>query len=94
MGFPAEIFMTIKEYIKKSDWQYECETKPCRYMNVDVNFLNNEKAEDETQFSIRAYDVEELDQLFNDFCKENGFNRNTVTCIAIVQMAETMDELD
>ena len=63
-------------------------------MNVDISFLNNEKAEDETQFSIRAYDVEELDQLFNDFCKENGFNRNTVTCIAIVQMAETMDELD
>ena len=86
--------MTIKEYIIKNGWQYECETKPCRYMNVDVNFLNNEKSEDETQFSIRAYDVEELDQLFNDFCKENGFNRNTVTCVTIVQMAETMGELN
>lgn len=86
--------MTIKEYIKKNGWQVECETKPCRYINVDVNFLNNEKAEDETQFSIRAYDVEELDQLFNDFCKENGFNRNTVTCVTIVQMAETMGELN
>lgn len=86
--------MTSKEYIKKNGWQVDCETKPCRYMNVDVNFLNNEKAEDETQFSIRAYDVEELDQLFNDFCKENGFKKNTVTCVTIVQMAETMDELD
>ena len=89
-----ELGITIKECIKKNGWQYECETKPCRYMNVDISFLNNEKAEDETQFSIRAYDVEELNQLFNDFCKENGFKKNTVTCIAIVQMAETMDELD
>lgn len=86
--------MTSKEYIKKNGWQVDCETKPCRYMNVDVNFLNNEKAEDETQFSIRAYDVEELDQLFNDFCKENGLKKNTVTCVTIVQMAETMDELN
>ena len=86
--------MTIKEYIKKNGWQVECETKPCRYMNVDVNFLNNEKAEDETQFSIRAYDADELDQLFNDFCKENGFKKNSVTCVTIVQMAETMEELD
>lgn len=86
--------MTIKEYIKKNGWQVECETKPCRYMNVDVSFLNNEKVEDETQFSIRAYDSDELNQLFANFCKENGFKRNTVTCVTIVQMAETMDELD
>lgn len=86
--------MTIKEYIKKIGWQFECETKPCRYMNVDVSFLNNEKVEDETQFSIRAYDSDELNQLFANFCKENGFKRNTVTCVTIVQMAETMDELD
>lgn len=86
--------MTIKEYIKKNGWQVECETKPCRYMNVDVSFLSNEKVEDETQFSIRAYDSDELNQLFANFCKENGFKQNTVTCVTIVQMAETMDELD
>lgn len=89
-----ELGITIKECIKKNGWQYECETKPCRYMNVDVSFVNSDGRDDETQFSIKAYDADELSRLFADFCKENGFKKNSVTCVTIVQMAETMEELD
>lgn len=86
--------MTIKQYMKENGWQVACASKPCRYMNVDINFLNNSKLEDETQFSIRAYDIDDLAELFEAFCKENGFKKNTVTSVTIVQMADTRDELD
>lgn len=32
--------------------------------------------DDETQFT--AYDIKELEELWNDFCKENGFRKNSV----------------
>ena len=86
--------MNIKEHIKKIGLNVEVESKKCRYMNVDVSFVNSDGRDDETQFSIKAYDADELSRLFADFCKENGFKKNSVTCIAIVQMAETMEELD
>lgn len=62
-------------------------------MNVDVSFINSEGREDETQFSIKAYDTQDLSDLFNDFCKENNFKRDTVFAITVVEMADTMDEL-
>ena len=86
--------MNIKEHIKKIGWNVEAESKKCRYMNVDVSFVNSEGRDDETQFSIKAYDADELSRLFADFCKENGFKKNSVTCVTIVQMTETMEELD
>ena len=85
--------MTIKQYIKKYGWGLGCDSKPCRAMNVDIDFINNEGKLDETQFSINAYNVNELDELFTEFCKENNFKRNTVTNISIVEMADSIDEL-
>lgn len=39
--------------------------------------------EDETQFeSVKT--LEELSDLFRDFCKENGFKKNTVTYVEAV----------
>ena len=48
--------MTIKQYFKNGGaWNFECDTKgPYRFMNVDVSFLNDQKMEDEIQFSISA----------------------------------------
>ena len=86
--------MNIKEHIKKIGWNMEADYKNCRYMNVDVSFVNSDGRDDETQFSIKAYDADELSRLFADFCKENGFKKNSVTCVTIVQMAATMEELD
>ena len=85
--------MTIKQYTKKCGWQIECDLKLCGAMTVDVAFIDKEGKEDETQFDIRAFDRQELSDLFADFCKENKLPRNTVINIIIVQMADTMEEL-
>ena len=84
--------MTIKQYIKKYGWNLECKSKICWAMNVNIGF-SNEGQDDETQFSIEAYDVDELNNLFADFCKENGFKQNTVTYITIVEMADSIEDL-
>ncbi|MBM6803890.1 hypothetical protein H6B07_14735 [Mediterraneibacter glycyrrhizinilyticus] len=85
--------MTIKQFIKKYGWQMECTSKPGKAMSVDIDFVDSEGREDETQMDIKAYDTQELSQLFSDFCKENKFPQNTVTYIAVVQIADTMEEL-
>lgn len=86
--------MTVKEFIRKQGWVVECETKPCRWMEVNISFENPQKKEDETSFDIHAYNVDELTNLFMDFCKENEFPFNTVTSITIVAMASTYEELE
>ena len=86
--------MTIKKYLSTHGWEAECDSVPCNVMNVDVVFTNAEGHEDETEFSIAAYDSDELEQLYRDFCEENGFRQDTVLRVCIVQMADCMEELD
>ena len=86
--------MTIRQYIRKYGWEIDCIPKACRAMNVDVGFINDENREDETELDIMAYDEAELSNLFRDFCRENGFPQNTVTHIVVVQMADSMEELE
>lgn len=83
--------MTVREFIKKNGWQSECDTHKAKKMSVDVDFLNPNKEEDETQFDIAAFDVKELATLFADFCKENKFALNTVTNVVIVAVDDKMD---
>jgi hypothetical protein len=86
--------MTIRQYIKKNGWRNECELVPdYRYMIVHINFLNKNKAEIETSLDIKAFDEHDLSSLFNNFCKENSFPRNTVTGVTVVASAVTMEEL-
>jgi len=85
--------MTVKQWIKKHGWQRDCDARRCRYMSVDVGFVNSEGREDETQLDIGAYDMEELSSLFADFCRENKFPQNTVHGVTIVKMAGTMEAL-
>lgn len=63
------------------------------YMIVHINFLNKNKAEIETSLDIKAFDEHDLSSLFNNFCKENSFPRNTVTGVTVVASAVTMEEL-
>lgn len=88
--------MTIKQCIKKRGWGTDIDLNvPHRSMEVDIVFMNDEGREDETEFCINAYDVNELDELFTEFCKENGLKRNTVTNIIIVRTyEETADKVD
>lgn len=86
--------MTIKQYIRKHGLQYDCDPGLHRAMSVVIAFINDNGENDETEFSVTISDpVNELDELFSDFCKENRFTRNTVTYIAVVRAAETMDKL-
>lgn len=85
--------MTVRQYIRKYGWQIECEPNACRAMSVDIGFMDPDGRDDETQFDIAAYDERELSGLFDGFCKENHFRRNTVIGITIVQTADTMEDL-
>ena len=42
-----------------------------------IGFINMDGQEDETE--LDAYNMTELEELYRDFCKENGFRQNTVT---------------
>lgn len=44
-----------------------------------IGFINTDGQDDETEFD--AYNMDDLETLFRDFCKENGFRQNTVTYV-------------
>lgn len=75
--------MTIRSFVKKHGWQTECDVAMARRMTVDINFENDGNP-DETEFDIAAYNVNELSNLFADFCRENKLKANTVTGVTIV----------
>lgn len=80
--------------IEKMDWQMECDASvPYRAMTVQVGFSHAENEMDETEFCINAYDAKELTELFEGFCKENGFEDVSVESISVVRVAATLDEL-
>ena len=41
-----------------------------------IGFINTDGQEDETE--LDGYNLTELEKLYRDFCKENGFRQNTV----------------
>lgn len=59
--------MTIRQIIKNYGWKMKCDTKPDRFMSVDVGFIDEKGKEDETQMDINSYDEQELSELFADF---------------------------
>lgn len=44
-----------------------------------IGFINTNDQEDETEFD--AYNLKELEELYEEFCRENGFKQNTVTYV-------------
>ena len=55
------------------------------YWNINVGFRNSESRHDETQFDIvpACFDTDrrkcrELEELWKEFCRENGFRTNSV----------------
>lgn len=80
--------------IEKMDWQMECDASvPYRAMTVQVGFSHAENEMDETEFCINAHDAKELTELFEGFCKENGFQDVSIESISIARVAATLDEL-
>ena len=44
-----------------------------------IGFINTDGQEDETE--LDGFNLMELEELYRDFCKENGFRQNTVTYV-------------
>ena len=92
--------MTIKNIVKEKGWIMECESKSCRYMSVQVSFMNPEYLSyDETEFDIAAYNDTELQDLFKTFCKESFGDSwkkafNSVNAVIITQCGDTLSDLE
>lgn len=63
------------------------------YWNINVQFTNSERREDETQFDIKPHrfdcgigKCDDLVELWRDFCKENGYRQNSVIGICFANM--------
>lgn len=61
------------------------------YLNVNIQFINSNGREDETQmdvlpayFDYGAGKCHEIELLWKEFCKENKFYQNSVTAVYIV----------
>ena len=44
-----------------------------------IGFINMDGQQYETE--LDAYNMTKLQELYNDFCKENWFRQNTVICV-------------
>lgn len=85
--------MTVKEHIKQNGWNMETNIGTGdRVASVNVGFDNNGR-EDETQFDITILDCDELQKLFEEFCKEEGCKADSVLYVDVVAAAPTFDEL-
>lgn len=86
---------TVKEYFANGGlFQFEhCNPYSTHWFSVDVDFSHDECENDETQFDIRAYDMLELNELFEGFIKENNFKNVQITSITVVKWAPTEDGL-
>lgn len=75
-------------------FRVECNTKTTdQYMNCQVVFLNDTKCQDETEFSLRAYDKEELASLFMAFCKEARVVKPQILGIYVVETSDRLELL-
>ena len=87
-----EIKDAIKLYCKnKPNAGFCVPTDELGYWNVNIDFLNNNKMEDQTQFDIKPSSFDygigkciELVELWKEFCKENSIKQNSVLSISIV----------
>lgn len=76
--------MNIKQLYEDGEITIE-ETQNALY---NIGFVNSDGEDDETQFTVNAESekaaVEELIQLFRDFCVESGFNDSDVLYVEYV----------
>ena len=47
-----------------------------RIFSYRIGFINSDGREDETELDV--CNLAELEEVYQDFCKENGFRQNTV----------------
>lgn len=86
----------VKKYFRHGGtWQYGHNNATLsNYTTINVGFLRDGNEEDETQFNIEKYNVGELNELFDEFVKENNFSNVKVLYVEIVKTARTIEELE
>ena len=85
----------IKAVPSNLEWGFDCEV-PLEHkaMTVQIGFSHSEQESDETEFCVSATDSEmELDALFNDFCKENGYTKCFLGLIIVTMHHGTMSNV-
>lgn len=84
--------MTICECLEKK------EIDSYAWFLVDIIFYNSCEIEDETEFSVQDLSTkegkEELSELFEVFCKENGYDANSVIDVKIVKVSPKYEWLE
>lgn len=76
------------------EWGTECDIDvSCGAMTVQIGFSHQESDFDEVEFCIKAWDKEELNTLFEDFCKENHYTNVSVYRLDIVKVASSLEDL-
>ncbi len=89
--------MTISEWFNENGLRYNVEYVKV-WQSVSIHFLNADGRDDETQFDVKNIDNKrgkrELENLYGDFCRENGFPLDTVQCITVMQSGYTYRELE
>ena len=79
---------------QKMNWNFTCNVSGAfGAMTVRVGFSHRNRMEDEAEFCIEAWNVEELSDLFNGFCCENQFENVDINYIDIVAVAADLDML-
>lgn len=86
--------MVLSEFIKTHGWQQISGLRSGRVMSVEVDFINDKHQEDQTELDVGIYNEEELEELFEYFCRENRFPSNTVTDVRIVKIADSFEKLE
>ena len=87
--------MTINQWIDINNWAINPnDTTNGKFWLVDVAFINSrDRSEDDVAFIINAYDLDELNKLYDEFCKESCIVNHTVVYVAVVETANSEEEL-
>lgn len=87
--------MTIRQWLEINDWAVNPTEPEGKFWRVHIGFINSKyREEDDTELTIRAYDLDELEELFDDFCVENNIANDTVVYVAVMETANNGEELN
>ena len=87
--------MTIKQWLDINGWAINPAATEGKFWRVHIGFIDSRnREEDEAELAIRAYDLDELNELYDDFCRENKMTNDTVVYVAVIETSDSGEELD
>ncbi len=88
--------MTIKKFVKTIGFTVDV-PKVKLWSAIEIGFVGNDGYEDCTEFHVQHAltndGINELEKLFNDFCKEEKIKKDSVTYVSIRVTSDTEDTL-